>query len=168
MIANLRKLRLEIYRFPSLFALDRDRHFGPRILNSQIKSPFLTRKLLFWTLFVHANSQIKSPRITRADCTYTEQSLKRHEMSAMNRKFLNQLKTEKKQSQQNNLARSVWLEENKNKNSISKNFSSQESNSPTFCTQIFRTKVLRAAFLYLHFRFLLFGATQEYRIKSCS
>jgi hypothetical protein len=55
------------HRFPSLFAVHRDRHFEPRILNSQIKSP----KLLFSTLFVHANKRIrkiKVPRITRADC----------------------------------------------------------------------------------------------------
>ncbi len=38
------------YRFPSLFAVDRDRHFEPRILNSQIKRPFLTGKLLYSTL----------------------------------------------------------------------------------------------------------------------
>jgi len=30
------------YRFPSLFAVDMYHHFGPRILNSQIKSLFLT------------------------------------------------------------------------------------------------------------------------------
>jgi len=38
------------YRFPSLFAVDTFRHFGPWILNSQIKSPFLTRKLPFWSI----------------------------------------------------------------------------------------------------------------------
>ncbi len=47
------------YRFPSLFAVDRDRHFGPRILNSQIKSPILTEKLLFWTFFVDVNKRIR-------------------------------------------------------------------------------------------------------------
>ena len=31
------------HRFPSLFAVDTLRHFGPRILNSQIKSPQITR-----------------------------------------------------------------------------------------------------------------------------
>ena len=41
------------YRFPSLFAVDMFRHFGPRILDSQINSPFLTRKLTFWTNFTH-------------------------------------------------------------------------------------------------------------------
>ena len=34
-----------MYRFPSLFAVDIFHHFGLQILNSQIKSPFLTRKL---------------------------------------------------------------------------------------------------------------------------
>jgi len=46
------------YRFPSLFAVDTFRHFGPRILNLQIKSQFLTRKLSFLTNFVKVNKQI--------------------------------------------------------------------------------------------------------------
>ncbi len=44
-------------------------HFGLQILNLQIKSPFLTRKLSFWTIFFQrakANLQIKSSQITRA------------------------------------------------------------------------------------------------------
>ncbi len=40
-----------VYRFPPLFAKDTFRPFGPQILNSQIESPFLTGKLLFWTIF---------------------------------------------------------------------------------------------------------------------
>ncbi len=43
--------RVSLYRFPSLFAVDTFRHFGPRILNSQIKSPYLTGKLSFFDLF---------------------------------------------------------------------------------------------------------------------
>ncbi len=38
-----------LYRFPS-FAVDTFCHFGPRILNLQIKSPFLTRILSFLTI----------------------------------------------------------------------------------------------------------------------
>ena len=38
-------------RFPSLFAVATFRHYGQRILNAQIKRPFLTRKLSFWTNF---------------------------------------------------------------------------------------------------------------------
>jgi hypothetical protein len=57
------KHEFDIFMFPPLFAVDRDRHFGPRILNSQIKSPILTGKLLSWTLFVDVNK-----RITRATC----------------------------------------------------------------------------------------------------
>ncbi len=60
---NEMKLRIDClvyeYRFPSLFAVDRDWHFGPRILNSHIKSPILTGKLLFWTLFVDVNKRIR-------------------------------------------------------------------------------------------------------------
>ncbi len=37
-----------LYRYPSLVAVDTFRHFGPRILNSQIKRPFLTGKLSFF------------------------------------------------------------------------------------------------------------------------
>ncbi len=59
------------YRFPLLFAIDTFRQFGPRILNLQIKSPFLTRKLSFRTISSNANKRIcryKSRRITRATC----------------------------------------------------------------------------------------------------
>ncbi len=38
-------------RFPSLFAVDTFRHFWPQILNSLVKSPFLTGKLSFWAIF---------------------------------------------------------------------------------------------------------------------
>ena len=47
-----------VYRFPSLFLVDTFRHFGPQILNSQIKRQFLTMKMLFWTNFVNVNKQI--------------------------------------------------------------------------------------------------------------
>ena len=40
-----------IYMFLSLFAVDTFRHFGPRILNMQIQSPFLTRNLSYLTNF---------------------------------------------------------------------------------------------------------------------
>ncbi len=46
------------YRFPSLFVVDRFHQFGPRILNSQIKSPYLTRKLSFLINFVNVNKRI--------------------------------------------------------------------------------------------------------------
>ncbi len=39
------------YRFPSLCAVDTFRHFVAQILKSQIRSPFLTGKLSFWTNF---------------------------------------------------------------------------------------------------------------------
>ena len=39
------------YRFPLLFAVDTFSHLWPRILNSHITSPFLTRKLSFLTNF---------------------------------------------------------------------------------------------------------------------
>ncbi len=39
------------YRFLSLLAVDTFCHFGPLNMNSQIKSPFFTGKLLFWTGF---------------------------------------------------------------------------------------------------------------------
>ena len=40
-------------RFSSLFSVDMFRHFGPRILNLLIKSPFVTRKLSFFNNFVN-------------------------------------------------------------------------------------------------------------------
>ncbi len=40
-----------VYRLPSLFAVDTFRHFWPRILNLQIKSPFLTGKVSFQVIF---------------------------------------------------------------------------------------------------------------------
>ncbi len=58
-----------LYWIPSLFEVNTFRHFG--ILNSKTKSPFLTGKLSFWTIFCYVNkrnSQIKSLRITRAAC----------------------------------------------------------------------------------------------------
>jgi hypothetical protein len=56
------------YRFPSLFAVEMFRHFGPRILISQIKSQFLTGKLSLWTFFKMWISGFTNPRITRAAC----------------------------------------------------------------------------------------------------
>ena len=42
---------------PSLFSVDALHHFGPLILNSPIKSQFLTRKSLFAANFVNVNKQ---------------------------------------------------------------------------------------------------------------
>ncbi len=39
------------YKFPSLLAVDTFRHFGARILNSMIKSLFLTGKIVILDLF---------------------------------------------------------------------------------------------------------------------
>ncbi len=65
-----------IYRFPSLFAVDTFRHFGPRILNSQIKSPFLTEKLLFWTIFPMWISEFADKKSANNEgCLYTLLSL---------------------------------------------------------------------------------------------
>ncbi len=41
--------RLPVQVIPSLLAVNMFRHFGPRIMNSQIKSQFLIVKLSFWT-----------------------------------------------------------------------------------------------------------------------
>ena len=46
------------YRFPSLFAVDTFRHFGPQILNWQIKIPFLTRYSALSTDFASVNMRI--------------------------------------------------------------------------------------------------------------
>jgi hypothetical protein len=52
-----------VYRFPSLFGVGTYRHFGQRILNSQIKSPFLTGKLSIWTIFPIVNKQIRRKKV---------------------------------------------------------------------------------------------------------
>ncbi len=62
---------LHIYRFPSLFAVNRFRHFGPGILKLQMKCPFLASNRVSFTFYCKCelgNSQIKRPRITRATC----------------------------------------------------------------------------------------------------
>jgi hypothetical protein len=57
--------QLRMYRFPLKFAVDSFLHFGPRILNSQIKSQILTRKLLFWTTFPNVNKRIRRLKVRK-------------------------------------------------------------------------------------------------------
>ncbi len=58
-----------LYRFPTLFVEDTFRHFGPLILNLQIKSPFLTRKVSFCSMWIVEFAYKKSANIV--GCLYS-------------------------------------------------------------------------------------------------
>ncbi len=57
-------------RFPVLFAVDMFRHFGLWILNSQIKSLFLTVKLSIWTIFPMCITKFWDKKSANNECRH--------------------------------------------------------------------------------------------------